>query len=957
VAQYNYIITPVSSSAINEDLVIDQSINNLVSDFTINSFFSSPKNNLKIEIYSLDGTVQYENFDYRRYAELLNAAGAGKEGASNITLDPAADVIDTGFETGDVNLVYYFLNNPFSQGKTGGQFFIEALSPDRTELRALSQGLTNQEVRDYGVAFRNKIQSSNFFSEFYVNFLEYTALGLNIELEQIDKGTAIVLKLAQPLPAGININSIFTVSEVVSDTVAYNVTAEIIGQQQETIFLKGPNFNVEVSEENNNSTEYFNYNQLFSYPVTSSYYQLYSLFNEKSAQIAIDHTQYSEFIHFSSIEERLRNFKYKLDLIHSYQDSLSLINSGSYQSTGISGSKEYYTTLIEGIVNNFDHYDRYLYYESGSKAWPKSTSTPPYLNQESTTLESTSWFNREIISASNFDASNFDLLINSIPTFIREDGNNEPYLMFIHMVAQHFDNLWIYFKAVADKYDADNRLNFGVSKDIVRSAIESFGIKLDTSTFNNESLFSMFTGETIVTGSELITSQSIILSGSDNYFLQPVPKDDYQKEIYKRIYHNIPLLVKGKGTERGLRALINCYGIPDDILEIKVQGGQRVEDLNYFGPTGATSSSLQRVRIDSTGSIVTGSTLSHYTSVVKQDKKYSDDQNVIEVGFNLAQNADRFADAKLTGSFSIDQYIGDPRLNYSSSYEELNLLASEVFREGVTWDLITDLWEQSNIIWDEDVFFTNDPYAFIRLLKFFDTSLFRLIKQFVPGRSVANTGVIVRSNKLNRSKAKHVQASFTNQQYTGSIEVASISAKHGDTFQSASTDYISEIVVDTGRILRPITDSSPKYNGELSGSQVTVTTGELNPLNTFKKQGQPFLNFDITVLNFSVPLPPICTIIIEGTYLGEAFTISTNNLNCLVQVTHPVTLSTYTSLVYSHNFDNFEYFTISATPFYGTTFDGWYHTSGPASGSLISTSNPISIYYQNDLSGIEARFI
>jgi hypothetical protein len=48
---------------------------------------------------------------------------------------------------------------------------------------------------------------------------------------------------------------------------------------------------------------------------------------------------------------------------------------------------------------------------------------------------------------------------------------------------------------------------------------------------------------------------------------------DYDKEIYKRIYHNLPLLYKAKGTERGLRALIACYGIPDTILRISETGG------------------------------------------------------------------------------------------------------------------------------------------------------------------------------------------------------------------------------------------------------------------------------------------------------------------------------------------------------------------------------------------------
>ena len=47
------------------------------------------------------------------------------------------------------------------------------------------------------------------------------------------------------------------------------------------------------------------------------------------------------------------------------------------------------------------------------------------------------------------------------------------------------------------------------------------------------------------------------------------------KEIYKRIYHNLPYLLKTKGTRRGLRALINCFGISDTILKIKEYGGNK----------------------------------------------------------------------------------------------------------------------------------------------------------------------------------------------------------------------------------------------------------------------------------------------------------------------------------------------------------------------------------------------
>ena len=53
-----------------------------------------------------------------------------------------------------------------------------------------------------------------------------------------------------------------------------------------------------------------------------------------------------------------------------------------------------------------------------------------------------------------------------------------------------------------------------------------------------------------------------------------IPLDDVNKRLYKRIYHNIPYLLKTKGTVAGLRALITSYGIPDTILRINEFGGK-----------------------------------------------------------------------------------------------------------------------------------------------------------------------------------------------------------------------------------------------------------------------------------------------------------------------------------------------------------------------------------------------
>ena len=59
------------------------------------------------------------------------------------------------------------------------------------------------------------------------------------------------------------------------------------------------------------------------------------------------------------------------------------------------------------------------------------------------------------------------------------------------------------------------------------------------------------------------------------------PTDDVNKELYKRLYHNLPYLLKTKGTIPGLRTLINCYGIPDSILRISEFGGRDRDASTY----------------------------------------------------------------------------------------------------------------------------------------------------------------------------------------------------------------------------------------------------------------------------------------------------------------------------------------------------------------------------------------
>ena len=134
------------------------------------------------------------------------------------------------------------------------------------------------------------------------------------------------------------------------------------------------------------------------------------------------------------------------------------------------------------------------------------------------------------------------------------------------MVGQHFDQSWLHIKALTENKRAENKLNRGIDKDLVYNALKGLGIQVFDE-FENEDLFGYLTGIN-KDGSLLHQTGSgitLVTASNDN----SLPKTDITKEKWKRIYHNLPYLLKTKGTERGIRALITSYGIPSTILNVK----------------------------------------------------------------------------------------------------------------------------------------------------------------------------------------------------------------------------------------------------------------------------------------------------------------------------------------------------------------------------------------------------
>jgi hypothetical protein len=128
---------------------------------------------------------------------------------------------------------------------------------------------------------------------------------------------------------------------------------------------------------------------------------------------------------------------------------------------------------------------------------------------------------------------------------------------------------------------------------------------------------------------------------------------------------------------------------------------------------------------------------------------YTDTVNLVEVALSPTNQINDDIINSL-GYFNIGEYIGDPRLNLTSSntYPDLVALSNDYF-----------LKYTGNYDWND----------FVRLIKFFDNSLFKLIKDFVPAKVSSATGITIKQHLLERNKYPEPQVSRSFHELTGSI--------------------------------------------------------------------------------------------------------------------------------------------------------------------------------------------
>jgi hypothetical protein len=525
-------------------------------------------------LYSIDQTYLQPIVTSYRVTEGLTT---GTE-TSVLDLDPQTDLVNNGILQGTYNVVYNFLkrlsaNSPYK---------ILELSTDRTELRTRPVNPNPVEQRLVTDTLRALVDPERTFQGFYLNFgQDILLLGINVEAV----GEDTLLKLPAPLPDFITLDSIFNLNSKISEPVAY--TAEYLIEELQIAnpvnYLRGPNLNVKESKSTNTSTQPVTLTNLLQ-ALSSSYVdQLTALTGTNKVNLNIDHTEYQNFTYFSSAQQRLANFYSKISEIEYNQNQVDILKTLTL-TPEVSASIQTYTRNISQIIEKFDSYDYYLYFDSGSKTWPKSTSTKPYQLYSTASVEGQTWYLQQTTSASLYDAENDNYLYNTFPTYITEDNENLGFQIFINMVAQMFDQVWVYTKAIEDIKDTDNRVENGISIELVRDRLESLGVNIYESNISNYSPYISLLGinqdgsTQFATGSEYI--QTYVTASAES-----IPLDTFQKSIYKRIYHNLPGLLKKKGTLDSVRILLNCFGIPETVVTPVLYGGATNQDSRwqYYG--------------------------------------------------------------------------------------------------------------------------------------------------------------------------------------------------------------------------------------------------------------------------------------------------------------------------------------------------------------------------------------
>ena len=381
-----------------------------------------------------------------------------------------------------------------------------------------------------------------------------------------DVVNSIILKLYSPLPANIQNNSTFWITKLMSNPLIETV---VLTENNDVSCppIKGPDFTIDVDFVKGQSTNYESLDNIILSGSTSSN-ELVSLYLSSSLittdELNIEYSSgstylWDNFVHFSSANERIANFVYKVQLIEVYETALAAANASQAHSGSLPSIQEAERQELKKnqLVNGFDGFEKFLY-TSSSLSWPYNGAN----RRLSTSNEVSNWYTNIEELANIYDANNSNYVLNNIPQYIVNNDENESLLLFFSMIGHHFDNIYFHTKSIEKSRGLGYKAKDGISDKLLFDTLKSFSWDAKNLAADAD-LWSYVFGKD--------------KEGNDK---ESNPAKQRTNEVWRRIVNNLPYLLKHKGTRRGIHALMACYGIPSSNLSILEFGGPEVSDTS-----------------------------------------------------------------------------------------------------------------------------------------------------------------------------------------------------------------------------------------------------------------------------------------------------------------------------------------------------------------------------------------
>ena len=208
--------------------------------------------------------------------------------------------------------------------------------------------------------------------------------------------------------------------------------------------------------------------------------------------------------------------------------------------------------------------------------------------------EWTNWYNGTYDSASAFDTDNIHSLENNLPAYIQNSSEYNDMKDFLALQGEQYDLIRNHIDSMGTLHDRGYKKTNSPPDNTLPVLLANMGWEA-INPFVNE--LDDYIGE---------------------YLGSTVSTDDIKTDTWRKTLNNLLYLYKTKGTKNSVRALLNTYGYPPDVLQIQEFGGS-TEPIIQNSPGFIKTTPPPSSGIDTNLTSITGSSI-HFKS--KRQKLY-----------------------------------------------------------------------------------------------------------------------------------------------------------------------------------------------------------------------------------------------------------------------------------------------------------------------------------------------